>query len=80
MKTKKCPCEECISFAICYHHTSLECELLYKYLRDVDDFKDHAHLGYRVGTTGAIHHLYNRYISSTMYPDSITLTGYRCKK
>ena len=28
----KCPCEECISLAMCYHKREVKCELLYRYL------------------------------------------------
>ena len=32
MKNKKCPCEECISLAMCYHRREVECEILYRYV------------------------------------------------
>ena len=77
--TIKCPCEECISFAICYQNRNIVCKLLYSFLFDTDKLKDRAFIGYRGEGSGALSDLYNRYISSTIYPDSITLTKYRCK-
>jgi hypothetical protein len=31
----KCPCEECISYAICASKDEIRCSLLYKYLEQV---------------------------------------------
>jgi len=28
----KCPCEECICLAICYHEREVKCEILYRYV------------------------------------------------
>lgn len=29
---KKCPCEGCLKYAICYHQEEVNCNDLYKYL------------------------------------------------
>ena len=64
----KCPCEECISFAICYNQESICCVLLYNFIcksdREVnwDKFK-----GYIPNRAEAIYALYKRYILYTEF-------------
>lgn len=60
----KCPCEECISFAICYQKMTIHCQDLYEYLCyiNVSGFK-----GYKPESGDEITHLYKKYIASTQY-------------
>ncbi len=60
----KCPCEECISFAICYQKTAIHCQDLYEFLCYVNGsgFK-----GYKPESGDEITRLYKRYITSTQY-------------
>jgi len=61
---KECPCEECISFAICYHQHDLSCEDLYRFVCKVyhDSFD-----GYRKGAGLVINDLYGKWIWNTDY-------------
>lgn len=68
----KCPCEECISFAICYQKTAIHCQDLYEFLCyvGVAEFK-----GYKPESGDEITRLYKRYITSTQYgSNKITFT------
>ena len=62
-----CPCERCISLAICYQLDVIECEDLYRYLCDVDSDlpKASSFVGHKVGHGIPVLTLYNRYIEKT---------------
>ena len=66
---KKCPCEECISFAICYQKEVIHCELLYKFVCTTKKSNDVRHeleyCFYNKGTGPILHSLYNRYLART---------------
>ena len=63
--TIKCPCEECISFAICYHQYELNCEDLYKFVCQI--YKG-SFYGYRRGAGVAVNELYGKWIKNSNHP------------
>ena len=66
---KKCPCEECISFAICYQKEVITCRLLYTFMCTTKKSNDANHeleyCHYNKGTGRILHSLYNRYLART---------------
>jgi hypothetical protein len=62
----QCPCEECISLAICYQRDVIYCEDLYKFVCRIkyDSFN-----GYRQGAGTVVHTLYNKWIKNTDYDE-----------
>jgi len=74
----KCPCEECITLAICYQKNLLECKDLYCYLciieKDVP--RNSAFRGYHEGSGNMIYKIFNRRIEKTnILKYSIKLTN-----
>ena len=64
---EQCPCETCISLAICYQKDVIECIDLYMYLCNVDGDvpKASSFVGHKIGRGIPILTLYNRYIEKT---------------
>jgi hypothetical protein len=62
-----CPCEACISLAICYQKTAIKCQDLYKFLCyiNIGGFN-----GYKPNSGQEITRIYNRYIASTKFRDN----------
>ena len=65
MKENKCPCEECISFAICYQNRKIECELLYRYLCVIDESTYNRFADYKIGRGIPVYKLYKRWVVNT---------------
>ena len=64
MKEDPCPCETCISFAMCYNREEIKCEDLYRFLcyTNVAGFK-----AYKCYNESAIRRIYKRFIGSTKF-------------
>lgn len=62
-----CPCEECISYAICYQEDKLHCEDLYHYVCVVDIA--HEFYGYNRYSLIVILDLFGRYLSNSSHAE-----------
>ena len=66
---KKCPCEECILFAICYQKDVIFCKLLYRFICTTKPSKrplyEEEYCHYNEGTAPILHSLYNRHLART---------------
>ena len=65
MNDNKCPCEECISFAICYHMKTIKCEILYKFLCIIDETKYLRFMNYIPGRGLSVYETFNKYVINT---------------
>lgn len=63
----KCPCEQCIVFAICYQKTVVRCKELYNFLcyTNASGFE-----GYKRKSGKEVTRLYKRHVTSTQYRNS----------
>ena len=80
MNEDKCPCEECISFAICYQRRNIECELLYRFLCEIDETKYTRFVGYIHGRGISVFKIYKRWVINTnikTYEVKLTLDSSR---
>lgn len=73
---KKCPCEECISFAICYNIDQIKCEALYRFVSRTSSFiqsgvKKEIYVAPILDTDEIIYQVYNRFLEGT------TITHYK---
>lgn len=63
----KCPCEECLSLAICYHLEIIECDILYGFLcktfKDVDG-KEYF-IKHRLYTRPSVKRTFKKVVSGT---------------
>jgi hypothetical protein len=70
----KCPCEECLVFAICNQKTEIDCEILYRFICNTGNGKFE---GFKQGVGIPVFNLFNKYIMGTYYISySIHLTEY----
>lgn len=68
-----CPCEECISFAICYNIEQIKCEALYRFVSRTSYFmhngkKQELYIEPLLDTDEIIYQVYNRFLEGTTLP------------
>ncbi len=68
----KCPCEECISFAICYHRSRLHCQDLYDFvcISNIQGF-----MRYNEKAVKELYKMYKKTVISTLFDNHTVWIG-----